>query len=86
MAHNYDVGTRVWQPDATEGWVASEVESKTIEGDKVKLVFQLANGEVSYAQEMAHLDMAHVYECSQEQYEQLWLHFKMITMPLFLPL
>ena len=48
MAHNYDVGTRVWQPDATEGWVASEVESKTIEGDKVKLVFQLANGEVSF--------------------------------------
>ena len=47
MAHNYDFGTRVWQPDATEGWVASEVESKIIEGDKVKLVFQLANGEVS---------------------------------------
>lgn len=46
MAHNYDVGTRAWQPDPTEGWVASEVESKNIEGDKVKLVFQLANGEV----------------------------------------
>lgn len=49
MAHNYDVGTRAWQPDTTEGWVASEVESKNIEGDKVKLVFQLANGEVSFA-------------------------------------
>ena len=48
MAHNYDVGTRAWQPDPTEGWVASEVESKNIEGDKVKLVFQLANGEVSF--------------------------------------
>ena len=48
MAHNYDVGTRVWQPDITEGWVASEVESKKVEGDKVKLVFQLANGEVSF--------------------------------------
>ena len=47
MAHNYDVGTRAWQPDPTEGWVASEVESKNIEGDEVKLVFQLANGEVS---------------------------------------
>lgn len=47
MAHNYDVGTQAWQPDATEGWVASEVESKNIEGDKVKLVFQLANGQVS---------------------------------------
>ena len=47
MAHNYDVGTRAWQPDPTEGWVASEVESKNIQGEKVKLVFQLANGEVS---------------------------------------
>ena len=49
MAHNYDVGTRAWQPDATEGWIASEVESKNIEGDKVKLVFQLANGEVRFS-------------------------------------
>lgn len=46
MAHSYDVGTRVWQPDATEGWVASEVESKIVLGDKVKLVFLLENGEV----------------------------------------
>ena len=46
MAHNYDVGTRAWQPDSTEGWVASEVESKNVQGDKVTLVFQLANGEV----------------------------------------
>ena len=49
MAHSYDVGTRAWQPDATEGWIASEVESKNIEGDKVKLVFQLANGEVRFS-------------------------------------
>lgn len=48
MAHNYDVGTQAWQPDPTEGWVASEVESKNIEGNKVKIVFQLANGEVSF--------------------------------------
>ena len=47
MAHSYDVGTRAWQTDPTEGWVASEVESKNVQGDKVKLVFQLANGEVS---------------------------------------
>ena len=47
MAHNYDVGTKAWQPDVTEGWVASEVTSKTADGDKVKLVFSLANGEVS---------------------------------------
>lgn len=46
MAATYDVGTRAWQPDPTEGWVASEVEQKTVDGDKVKLVFQLANGKV----------------------------------------
>jgi hypothetical protein len=48
MAHNYDVGTRAWQSDPIEGWIASQVESKNVQGDKVKLVFQLANGEVSY--------------------------------------
>lgn len=46
MAHSYDVGTRAWQPDPTEGWISSEVEEKRVEGDKVKLVFLLANGEV----------------------------------------
>ena len=46
MAHNYDVGTKAWQPDASEGWVASEVISRTEEGDKITLVFELANGEV----------------------------------------
>ena len=68
MAHNYDVGTRAWQPDPTEGWVASEVQSKNVEGDKVKLVFQLANGEVSLLSilRMAHLDMAHMDEYSQK--------------------
>jgi len=45
MAHIYDIGTRAWQPDTTEGWVASEVSEKLIDGDKVKLVFQLENGE-----------------------------------------
>lgn len=48
MAHSYDVGTRAWQPDPSEGWIASEVESKKIAGDKVTLVFALANGEVSF--------------------------------------
>jgi myosin-5 len=47
MAHNYDVGTKAWQPDATEGWVASEVVSKTENEGKVTLVFELVNGEVS---------------------------------------
>lgn len=46
MAHIYDIGTRAWQPDTTEGWVASEVTDKQIDGDKVTLVFQLENGEV----------------------------------------
>lgn len=42
----YNVGTKAWQPDATEGWVASEVTSKNVDGDKVTLVFALENGEV----------------------------------------
>lgn len=46
MSESYDVGTRAWQPDATEGWVASEVIKKTIEGSKAVLEFQLENGEV----------------------------------------
>ncbi len=46
MSHSYDVGTRAWQPDATEGWVASEVVDKSIDGDKVKLTFKFENGEV----------------------------------------
>ncbi len=46
MAHNYDIGTRAWQPDPTEGWIASEVVSKDIKGNKVNLVFQLDKGEV----------------------------------------
>ena len=46
MAHLYDVGTGAWQPDPTEGWIASEVEQKLVKGEQVKLVFRLANGEV----------------------------------------
>ncbi|KAF2861957.1 hypothetical protein K470DRAFT_275820 [Piedraia hortae CBS 480.64] len=45
MAHLYDVGTKAWQPDATEGWVASEVKQKKVDGEKVTLVFELENGE-----------------------------------------
>ncbi|KUI58869.1 Myosin-2 [Cytospora mali] len=45
MSSNFDVGTRAWQPDATEGWVASEVVKKEIDGDKVVLTFKLENGE-----------------------------------------
>lgn len=50
MAHNYEIGTKAWQPDATEGWVASELVSKTLNGDKYTLVFQLENGEVCFPQ------------------------------------
>lgn len=46
MASPYDVGTKAWQPDAAEGWVASELVSKTVDGLKATLVFQLENGEV----------------------------------------
>lgn len=46
MSEHYEVGTRAWQPDATEGWVASEVTKKTVNGTKVLLEFQLENGEV----------------------------------------
>lgn len=46
MAHNFEVGTRAWQPNPTEGWVASEVTDKLVDGDKVQLVFLLENGEV----------------------------------------
>ena len=46
MAHLYNVGTKAWQPDPTEGWVASEVTEKRVKGDRVLLVFALDNGEV----------------------------------------
>ncbi|KAL1969080.1 hypothetical protein VTN77DRAFT_914 [Rasamsonia byssochlamydoides] len=45
MANSYEVGTGAWQPDPTEGWISSEVKEKVVDGDKVKLVFLLANGE-----------------------------------------
>lgn len=46
MSHSYDVGTKAWQTDQTEGWVASEVTDKIVNGDRVKLIFSLVNGEV----------------------------------------
>lgn len=52
MVHTYEVGTRAWQPDPTEGWVASEVTEKVVDGEKVKLVFTLENGEVSRGTEL----------------------------------
>jgi myosin heavy subunit len=46
MASAYEVGTKAWQPDTAEGWVASELTKKTIDGATAKLVFTLENGEV----------------------------------------
>ena len=46
MSNTYDVGTGAWQPDPNEGWVSSTVTKKTVDGDNVKLVFTLENGEV----------------------------------------
>ena len=48
MSHTYEVGTKAWQPDSTEGWVASEVEQKIVDGENVTLVFALENGEVCW--------------------------------------
>lgn len=45
MAHAYEVGTRAWQPDATEGWVASELIAKNETSTGFDLVFKLENGE-----------------------------------------
>ena len=47
MSHSYNVGTRAWQPDSAEGWVASEVIEKRVLGNgKIALVFALDNEEV----------------------------------------
>lgn len=48
MTHNYEVGGRAWQPDPTEGWIASEVTEKVVYGDKVHITFLLENGEVRW--------------------------------------
>jgi len=46
MSHTYDIGTRVWRPDPTDGWIGSEVIARQIDGDKVNLIFRLENGVV----------------------------------------
>lgn len=49
MAQHYEVGTKAWQPDQAAGWIESEVEERLVDGERVKLVFRLADGEVSDA-------------------------------------
>jgi len=44
MAHTYNVDTGAWLQDPTDGWVPSRVLSKTIEGDRATLVFEIASG------------------------------------------
>jgi myosin-5 len=46
MVNSYEIGTGVWQPDPTEGWISSEVKERTVNGDKVTIIFLLENGEV----------------------------------------
>ncbi|KAF2715292.1 myosin-2 [Pleomassaria siparia CBS 279.74] len=45
MTAIFEVGTRAWQPDVADGWVASTLTDKQIQGDKVKLIFKVENGE-----------------------------------------
>ncbi|KAK9463558.1 P-loop containing nucleoside triphosphate hydrolase protein, partial [Lipomyces oligophaga] len=47
MASRFEVGTRCWQPDDSEGWVAAEIKSKSIDGDKVTLEIALENGNIN---------------------------------------
>ena len=37
----YTKGTEAWFPDETEGWLMGKLTTKTIDGDKVKLVFHI---------------------------------------------
>ena len=66
MAHNYDVGTRVWQPDLTDGWVASRVEQKKIQGNNVKIVFELENGEVEQQLILGHVSSADIADSTDQ--------------------
>jgi myosin heavy subunit len=85
MAHNYEVGTRAWQPDTAEGWVASEVTKKQVDGDKVKLTFQLDNGDVSYLVDIgaSQSRVADVDFCSPKPSRPPWRPFKRMATHLF---
>lgn len=53
MAHTYNIGTGAWVQDPQEGWVASKVISKSVDGTTAALVFEITSGdragEVGYA-------------------------------------
>lgn len=42
----YQIGTEAWVQTKDNDWIAAKVESKVVDGDKVKLTFLLENGEV----------------------------------------
>lgn len=67
MAHSYEVGTRAWQPDTTEGWISSEVEEKLVDGENVTLVFQLENGEVRQSSSVPSLCWKLIKLCDKVQ-------------------
>ncbi|GAB1212039.1 hypothetical protein ATERTT37_001166 [Aspergillus terreus] len=73
MAHIYEVGTRAWQPDPTEGWVASEVTEKLVDGDKVQLVFTLENGEMVqvYAGKHRASQAPHLFAIAEEAFADM---------------
>ena len=45
MAHIYNIDTGAWIQDPTDGWVSSKVSSKSIDGTKATLVFEITSGE-----------------------------------------
>lgn len=42
----YQIGTEAWVQTKDQDWIAAKVESKVVDGEKVKLTFLLENGEV----------------------------------------
>lgn len=45
MAHTYNIGTGAWVQDPQEGWVASKVISKSVDGTTAALVFEITSGD-----------------------------------------
>lgn len=56
MAHIYNIDTGAWIQDPTDGWVSSKVSSKSIDGTKATLVFEITSGErTGEVREIRHL-------------------------------
>ncbi|KAJ3289168.1 Myosin type-2 heavy chain 1 [Borealophlyctis nickersoniae] len=54
----YTKGTEAWFPDEQEGWIMGKLSSKTVEGDKVKLVFRIESQkkDITFESTLAKLD------------------------------